>query len=1050
MQREQTPLDVLIQAQVDDGHPLSARLSHAVPYRDRDDGTTRRTYRPSSKVLSTADTIRRIAHASPTPANLHALGISQIFLREIDDAIDSLQRAAANDPTNVDYTNDLAGARLIRGMQTDDSADYVAACDELYKRVLISKSRAPTLLFNLALAFECLENRVAAERIWRTYLSADPESSWAMEARTHLRRLQQKSPMIAGDDCSDPYVARRRAENEETVRWAQAALHNDPTAAKEALEALQRTANALQRCSQDPAISALTSAIGRMSNDAQERSARAILAYQAAGQLARIEQGSAVITAYSRAVRKLRDASLPLYRAAACYYAFQLYYAANYDAARRVLTATPRDPDESPAWAAQLDWVEGMVYLATGSPFRSLELYQQALTRFEKTGESRNIAAMQMLIAENLTALGANSEAWPHRRRALAELARNGDKRRELVALNEAAEAALEMGRPFVARAYQESAMVAGHETADPVDATYLVLWLALINDRCGLHDAADVGIRQARLLASRLDAVDVRKRVDTDVDLAEGVICQRHDAARAIAVWSSAINALRAYGSHYRSAQLLLARARLYRRLGQLDRAQADLTDGMREAESQRQRVGDEELRTSYFGRAADLFDESIALLIDRGEVAAAYGIAERRRERTLLDAVEQRLTRSPVAARDVMRALRPNEALLEYAVLPDRIVRWTVTAADTRMSVVPLQEGELRSSFSGLRSSDRTAQRRALEQLHVLLIPHEVIASGARHLIVIPDSLLAGVPFAALLDRDAHHLIERCSIEAAPSASLFLDCRNRERIVAYRATANWHAFVFGETRAQPERSLPALPGAALELQRAAKALATTPVIDGDASRERFLRDAPIAGLIYVAGHAITDVVPSHPAVVVAHGLLSVDDVRRMRLQSRHVVLAACGTGFGSGEGITSLAKAFMAAGAPGITATLWPVDDDSAQELLTRYIHAIAEGDAPAEALRSAQLDVMRRNPFGNPLAWGTFQVYGSASLSTTGAAKIRLTDENPGIPRAYHLHPSTVPSTARNRSSRPESQNAESVCVAAAEAIRHFLTLAALGED
>ena len=59
------------------------------------------------------------------------------------------------------------------------------------------------------------------------------------------------------------------------------------------------------------------------------------------------------------------------------------------------------------------------------------------------------------------------------------------------------------------------------------------------------------------------------------------------------------------------------------------------------------------------------------------------------------------------------------------------------------------------------------------------------------------------------------------------------------------------------------------------------------------------------------------------------------------------------------------TLATAFLAAGATAVIGTRWPVDDDTAAVLSLRLHYHLQLGTPPAEALRHAQLDLLRPKP-------------------------------------------------------------------------------------
>jgi CHAT domain-containing protein len=104
--------------------------------------------------------------------------------------------------------------------------------------------------------------------------------------------------------------------------------------------------------------------------------------------------------------------------------------------------------------------------------------------------------------------------------------------------------------------------------------------------------------------------------------------------------------------------------------------------------------------------------------------------------------------------------------------------------------------------------------------------------------------------------------------------------------------------------------------------------------------------------------------------------GFLRLDEVTRLDLNADLVALSACQTGQGQnrrGEGVTSMARAFLLAGSRNVLCSLWSVDDAKTADLMTAMYSRLSEGSNAADALRAAQLQMIdRAEP---PYYWAAF---------------------------------------------------------------------------
>ncbi|MBX7221839.1 MAG: CHAT domain-containing protein [Blastocatellia bacterium] len=112
--------------------------------------------------------------------------------------------------------------------------------------------------------------------------------------------------------------------------------------------------------------------------------------------------------------------------------------------------------------------------------------------------------------------------------------------------------------------------------------------------------------------------------------------------------------------------------------------------------------------------------------------------------------------------------------------------------------------------------------------------------------------------------------------------------------------------------------------------------------------------------------------------------GFLRLPEIYNLQLPVEMVVLSACQTGLGKsvrGEGLISLTRGFMYAGAARVVASLWNIDDRASAELMkTFYQEILGEQHVrPAAALRKAQLTMLKQKRWRAPFFWAAFVMQG-----------------------------------------------------------------------
>lgn len=112
--------------------------------------------------------------------------------------------------------------------------------------------------------------------------------------------------------------------------------------------------------------------------------------------------------------------------------------------------------------------------------------------------------------------------------------------------------------------------------------------------------------------------------------------------------------------------------------------------------------------------------------------------------------------------------------------------------------------------------------------------------------------------------------------------------------------------------------------------------------------------------------------------------GIVQLHDIYNMNLtKTQLVVLSACETALGKevrGEGLVGLSRGFIYAGASSVVATLWKVDDQATNQLVTQFYKGLfEEGLTTSAALRKAKLCMWQQSRYRAPFFWAAFELQG-----------------------------------------------------------------------
>jgi CHAT domain-containing protein len=360
------------------------------------------------------------------------------------------------------------------------------------------------------------------------------------------------------------------------------------------------------------------------------------------------------------------------------------------------------------------------------------------------------------------------------------------------------------------------------------------------------------------------------------------------------------------------------------------------------------------------------------------------------------------------------------------------------TMSEKELRPKVATFRRA-IESTRAGASLENLLANGRELHE--TLIAPAAESLATAERILVVPDGPLHLLPFAALVapspdtERPWRYLVEWKPVHVAASVTVWEELKKDRPAAPNQSPTTLLAF--GDplypssntpaTARHPDvlravaiggglRPLPATRDEVLAIADLFGEHATT-LLGPEATEERAKSAGNGPRLIHFAAHGILDPqvpldsaialsIPENPQDGRDNGLLQAWEIfESLRIEADLVTLSGCETALGQelpGEGIVGLTRAFQYAGARTVLASLWSVTDRSTAELMKRFYGYLRDGQTKDQALRSAQIDMIRASAgddedasvtrgvnvlakgtgstsYASPFYWAAFQLFG-----------------------------------------------------------------------
>jgi CHAT domain-containing protein/Tfp pilus assembly protein PilF len=375
------------------------------------------------------------------------------------------------------------------------------------------------------------------------------------------------------------------------------------------------------------------------------------------------------------------------------------------------------------------------------------------------------------------------------------------------------------------------------------------------------------------------------------------------------------------------------------------------------------------------------------------------------------------------------IQRRLPPGVLVVEYGLFDTALGIFLVTREGMQCHKVAVSRKRLEELVQSFHEEVRLQRNRALDgvpewdwsgerarglretlsalYLHLVYPVRQEIAK-ARMVVFVPNGVLHYMPFGALARQVAdtpstthlRFLIEDKPVAVLPSLELLDRITGSERTAPgggggsfgsqpptpnpqHPSPSTARLAAFGN----PSGSAPALPAAEQEVRRLGALFPRSLVYVGEQATEARVLELPReVGMAHFATHGMLNAREMNDCYLLLAGgqKLTLGEIYGLggTYPARLTVLSACQTGLGQGDAeveARSLADGFLQAGSTAVVASLWSVEDASTAALMERFYGELKSGSSKGEALRQAEIQLLRDPKTAHPFFWAPFGLIG-----------------------------------------------------------------------
>lgn len=320
-------------------------------------------------------------------------------------------------------------------------------------------------------------------------------------------------------------------------------------------------------------------------------------------------------------------------------------------------------------------------------------------------------------------------------------------------------------------------------------------------------------------------------------------------------------------------------------------------------------------------------------------------------------------------------------DDVILEYTVTKNKIFLFCISDGS-----VTIFEKAKKQSFDNLVNEYLNSIRKINKKTYLstsgvlyneLILPAEKKIINKKNLAIIPCPELASIPFEALISPKGSRLLEMVCIRYLGSSNYF---RNNDMVL----NNNYSYYFIGiapsygnQKDFAPLNNKEEIIGISRLLKN--YNLSDTLFIGENATESNLFNSSNSGKILHIAAHSFADTLNGEKSgIVLGDNILTAAEIVAHEFNNDLVVLSSCEGGNGKtagGEGVLSLARKFISAGAKNLLVALWSVPDKQTRIFMTEFYKQLVKDNNYADALTRTKRELIKDKLFAFPNTWAAF---------------------------------------------------------------------------